>query len=463
MRYSCRKGLKMAITSIWRVSGNIGKVVKYVQNSEKTEKTGELDSVIKYAADMNKTNIRLDESITPITSFVTGINCYAGTAVYEMNAVKERFGKNDGTVAYHGIQSFSPGETTPEIAHEIGVKLAQRLWGEKYQVVVATHLDKEHLHNHFVINIVSFIDGKKFHRTKQDYLDMKNTSDELCREYGLSVIERNEGKSMHYSQWQAEKEGKPTQQSIIKADFDEAVRLSMTESEFYEHLRRKGYEIKVGKYISVRHPSFERFCRLARRYGDEYSIEGIRKRILANSKRPLPEPKKCIVIGHGRKIKKNKGLRGLYYHYCYLLGIFPTRNGKVNRIIGEDIRKMNKISEEAKLLGKYRIDTTEQIFLFKENREEKLSQLTKERMRLYGRLQRMNVKGNPEPEGKMRDEISAINMRLKRLRKEVKVCEGILERKEVLKTKTEVIKEERKEKKYEQLCRCGGTGREDLA
>ena len=454
----------MAITSIWRVSGNIGKVVKYVENSEKTERSGELDSVIKYAADMNKTNIKLDESVTPIMSFVTGINCYAGTAVYEMNAVKERFGKPDGTIAYHGIQSFSPGETTPEVAHEIGVKLAQRLWGEKYQVVVATHLDKEHLHNHFVINTVSFIDGKKFHRTKQDYANMRNISDELCREYGLSVIERNEGKSMHYSQWQAEKEGRPTQQSIIKADFDEAVRLSMTESEFYEHLRRKGYEIKVGKYISVRHPSFERFCRLARRYGDEYSIEGIRKRILANSKRLLHEPKrKYLVIGRGRRIRKNKGLRGLYYHYCYLLGIFPTKNEKVNRIIGEDVRKMNKISEEARLLGKYRIDTTGQLILFKESREEKISLLAKDRMRLYGKLGRMNVKGNPEKEGKVRDEISVINVRLKKLRKEVKACEGILERKDNISEKTELIKEEREDRTHEQLSRCGGTGRQDLA
>jgi len=454
----------MAITSIWRVSGNIGKVVKYVQNEDKTMRVSELDSVIKYAADMNKTNIRLDESVTPIMSFVTGINCYPNTAVYEMNAVKERFGKPDGTIAYHGIQSFSPGETTPEVAHEIGVKLAERLWGDKYQVVVATHLDKEHLHNHFVINTVSFVDGRKFHRTKQDYLAMKNTSDALCREYGLTIIEKNEGKSMHYSEWQAEKEGRPTQQSIIKADFDEAIRQSMTESEFYEHLRRKGYEIKVGKYLSVRHPSFERFCRLARRYGDEYSIEGIRKRILANSKRHLPEPKKkYLVIGRGRKIKKNKGLRGLYYHYCYLLGIFPTKNERVNRIIGEDVRKMNKISDEARLLGKYRIDTDEQLILFKESRDEKINELTKDRMRLYGRLQRMNVKGNTSLEGKIRDDISAINTRLKSLRKEVKVCEGILERKESLKTKTEQIKEEREERTHEQLSRCGGTGRQDLA
>jgi len=106
---------------------------------------------------------------------------------------------------------------------------------------------------------------------------------------------------------------------------------------------------------------------------------------------------------------------------------------------------MNKISDEARLLGKYRIDTDEQLILFKESRDEKINELTKDRMRLYGRLQRMNVKGNTSLEGKIRDDISAINTRLKSLRKEVKVCEGILERKESLKTKTEQIKEEREE------------------
>lgn len=118
-----------------------------------------------------------------------GINCSPATARDEMLAVKKRFGKEDGTVAYHGYQSFAPGEATPELAHEIGVKLATRLWGDRYQVIIATHLGQNHLHNHFVLNTVSFADGIKYHRTRKDYHEMQTVSDALCREYRLSVIE----------------------------------------------------------------------------------------------------------------------------------------------------------------------------------------------------------------------------------------------------------------------------------
>lgn len=167
--------------------------------------------------------------------FVSGVNCSSSTARDEMMAVKKRFGKEDGTVAYHGYQSFASGEATPELAHEIGLALAKKLWGEKYQVLVATHLDREnHLHNHFVVNTVSFVDGIKYHRTEQDYFDMQRESDRLCREYGLSVIENPQrGKSKHYGEWRAEQEGRPTYLSLIKADVDTAIRQSMTERQFF--------------------------------------------------------------------------------------------------------------------------------------------------------------------------------------------------------------------------------------
>ena len=177
----------MATTSIWRVNGWLGKVVVYVENPDKTtnpkfyEKKASsgqqsndlsgngLSDVIEYAVNSKKTQKTDDETLAVKHSFVSGINCHPGTAREEMLAVKKRFGKEDGTVAYHGYQSFAPGEATPEMAHEIGVKLAQQLWGNRYQVLVATHLDKEsHLHNHFIVNTVSFVDGIKYHRTNQD-------------------------------------------------------------------------------------------------------------------------------------------------------------------------------------------------------------------------------------------------------------------------------------------------------
>lgn len=176
-----------------------------------------------------------NEGETVMRQFVSGVNCSPSTARDEMIAVKKRFGKEDGTVAYHGYQSFAPGEATPELAHEIGLALAKKLWGGKYQVLVATHLDREnHLHNHFVVNTVSFVDGIKYHRTEQDYFDMQRESDRLCREYGLSVIENPQrGKSKHYGEWRAEQEGRPTYLSLIKADVDTAIRQSMTERQFF--------------------------------------------------------------------------------------------------------------------------------------------------------------------------------------------------------------------------------------
>lgn len=160
----------MATTSIWAVKGWLGKVVLYIENPDKTDnpkfyrqeeltdvQTQSLSDVIDYAVRAEKTTvIPDDESAMVVRQFISGINCLPSTARDEMLAVKKRFGKEDGVIAYHGYQSFAPGEATPELAHEIGVKLAQRLWGERYQVLVATHLDKEnHLHNHFVLNTVA--------------------------------------------------------------------------------------------------------------------------------------------------------------------------------------------------------------------------------------------------------------------------------------------------------------------
>lgn len=154
----------MAVTSIWRVNGWLGKVVIYVENPDKTDnpafyhksdmterQTQGLSDVIDYAVNSEKTQKADDEQEEILHSFVSGVNCHPNTAREEMLAVKRRFGKETGTVAYHGYQSFAPGEATPEMAHEIGLRLARQLWGDKYQVIVATHLDKaNHLHNHFV-------------------------------------------------------------------------------------------------------------------------------------------------------------------------------------------------------------------------------------------------------------------------------------------------------------------------
>ena len=429
--------------------------------------------MIEYAVNSDKTEKQPREDTKVLQRFVSGVNCFPGTAREEMMAVKRRFGKENGTVAYHGYQSFAPGDATPEIAHEIGVKLAQRLWGDRYQVLVATHLDHEnHLHNHFVVNTVSFVDGIKYYRSEKDYWKLRRISDELCREYGLSVIENPQrGKSQHYGEWRAEKEGRPTWNSSIKDDIDEAIRQSMTERQFWAYLQSHGYQVKIGKDISVRQPGKERFVRLARNLGDEYTLEHIQERIVSHSRGTvLPEVERKAQRTEYRRdlsrVKKATGFRALYYHYCYLLGFFPQKKPKYNKrvhyLLREDLMKMDVISEEAKLLARCQIDTAEQLSSYHSKLEAQIDTMTAKRTALYKSQRTVAVKNDTEKLAAVKAEAYALSKELKRLRKEVRLCEDIATRSGAIMEKVikaEEFEQEKEETRDEQLRRRGGTSR----
>ena len=146
----------MATTSLWHIKGKLRDLITYVENPDKTKLTKDLQdfvNVFNYTTNPDKTNDK---------EFVTAINCLKETALQQMIMTKQQFDKQDNYVAWHGYQSFKPDEVTPELCHEIGVKLAKQMWGDRFQVIVTTHLDKEHLHNNFCFNSVSFIDGNKY-------------------------------------------------------------------------------------------------------------------------------------------------------------------------------------------------------------------------------------------------------------------------------------------------------------
>lgn len=479
----------MATTSIWSIKGWLGKVVVYVENPDKTDnpkffekqdmtdrETQGLSDVISYAVDTEKTQPTDDENAAVMQSFVSGINCYPATAREEMIAVKKRFGKNEGVMAYHGYQSFAKGEVTPEQAHEIGVRLAEKLWGEKYQVIVATHLDKDsHLHNHFVLNTVSFVDGIRYYRSAKDYHDMQTESDALCREYGLSVIENPQrGKSKQYGEWKAEQEQRPTWRGLIKADIDTAIRQSMTERQFFDALKKLGYEIKVGKDISVKPPKKERFVRLMRNFGEDYSLENIRKRILAQNRpeTPLletPQRKKTYRIkGNLQKSRKLTGFRALYIHYCYLLGVFPKdkpkSNSRLHFLLREDLMKLDNISKEAKLLGEHHIDTAEQLSSYKATLETEIKALSSDRKQLYKQSRTKAVISDESKLSAVKGEISDISKRLNALRREVHLCDDIAVRSGVMAEKIKAVREDEQSKgkeknRDEQFRRRSGTNR----
>lgn len=459
----------MATTSIWAVKGWLGKVVLYIENPDKTDnpkfyrqeeltdvQTQSLSDVIDYAVRAEKTTvIPDDESAMVVRQLISGINCLPSTARDEMLAVKKRFGKEDGVIAYHGYQSFASGEATPELAHEIGVKLAQRLWGERYQVLVATHLDKEnHLHNHFVLNTVSFVDGIKYHRTEKDYHDMRTVSDTLCREYNLSVIQRPQaGKSKHYGEWRAEQEQRSTWRGLIRSEIDELIRQSVTEKQFYYLLRQKGYEVKFGKDISVRPPGKERFVRLTRNFGEAYTAEAIRQRIL---QQPLPQPERQMtdkprpktyrVQGSRQAARKITGFRALYFYYCYKLGIFPKgrpqNRARLHFLLREDLLKLNNISQEVRLLARHQIDTAEQLALYKKEQEVNIRELSAKRRVLQNALRTKAVRDSPKQADAHRAQIRELSERLKALRREVHLCDDIAERSGVMAEKLKAVRED---------------------
>lgn len=435
----------------------------------------DLDEVISYAVSSHKTQ-QVNEELDNLERFVSGINCNPSTAREEMMAVKKRFGKEDGTIAYHGYQSFAPGEATPEIAHQIGVELARRLWGERYQVVVATHLDKaNHLHNHFVLNTVSFVDGKKYFRSAKDYHDLQATSDALCREYGLSVIEHPQpGKGKHYGEWRAEQEQRPTWRGIVRSDVDEVIRQSMTEQQFFENLHRKGYEVKVGKDISVRPPGKERFVRLARNFGEDYTMESIRRRILEQSRavRPLPEPapknKHYRVSGNWQSRKRVTGFRALYFHYCYLLGVFPRQkpqnHKRLHFLLREDLIKLDAITQEARLLAEHRIDTAEQLSSYQSELESRIADVTSQRKQLYRKQRTVAVQPDEAASAEVSTAIATLSKELSHLRREVKLCSDIAVRSGILPERIQKVREDenhqRKEKtEHDQFRRCGRANR----
>ena len=307
----------MAYTKIFAIRARLDDRVKYAINGEKTE----LNEKISYAADFAKTGS---------VRFVTVLNCkFAETAFDTMRKTKEKFGKTGGVLGYHFIQSFAPGEVTPEQAHEIGCEFARRLFGEDFEVVIGTHLDKAHPHNHIIVNSVSRTDGHKYHSSPESYYnDVRGTSDELCRENDLSVI-APKGKGKHYAEWKADQGNKPTVRGIIRADIDAIIHQAYTYDSFLMLLRKNGYEVRRSpnrKYTAVKPPGAKRAIRLDS-LGEGYTEADILLRLSRQRHGGMAPPIIAQPVKHYRvkgklatvRKKKITSFHALYLRYLYLL------------------------------------------------------------------------------------------------------------------------------------------------
>ena len=409
----------MAYTSVIPVH-RLDNSVEYVLNKDKTSRSknaGSLREAVDYALNRDKTERDLFES---------SIGCGLQTVFEDMRRVKQIWHKTGGVQGFHLVQSFAPGEATPELAHKIGLELADKLLGGKYQAVIGTHLNTGCIHNHSVWNSVSIDDGCKYRSNVITYMtEVRTASDELCRKYGLSVIqtERADEVARPYVQWMAERDGKPIWRTAIQQDVDAAIASAFTWRQFLSILDRQGYTFQLNrKYITLKPPGKERNVRF-KTLGPRYTPEAIQRRIL-EPKQTIPAvrkpPQHRKLRAGGRPLHRQAGLfgrsslRSLYYVYLYRMGVLPRKPAVLGYEVRQDIRKLDQRIEQMEFVFRHGIDDRGQLAAMQAEAEGEIKALTKERQRLY----------RTEPDGAR---IEQINAQLKDKRHTVKLCKAITE------------------------------------
>ena len=456
----------MATTKIWKVQKRLDHVIDYATNKEKTKNNyseygmDEFDSIrqlMTYATSPYKTEKQI---------YTTGINCEVKDAVKQMQFVKTIYGKENGILAFHAYQSFNEGEVTPEIAHEIGVKLANEMWGDRFQVVVSTHLNTQHLHNHFVINSVSFKDGKKYYSNLTNTALLRKTSDEICEEYGLSVLTEKTCKSgINFENFYKKSMRDSDYYKFAKEDIDYAIKHSYTLKQFQQMLVSMGYNYYYrANKLSVRREPYKRNIRVERAFGEDYSLENIKRRIFENDyirseKILLYRVVKNRHFTTRNKVKKKyrpKGIIALYYYYRYLLKLYTKKNiqYKLTPEMRAEVKKMDEYSERIRFLCKYKIETMSDVDNVKEQKQEELQKILNIRNRLYYKRQKLD---SGVEKDRVTKEIIDVTSVLTRVRKEIKLCGEFYDdvpkmREQLRKTEEELNKKEkqkRKERKHE--------------
>lgn len=453
----------MATTKIWKIKGSIDSVISYVENPEKTRNLNFTSSDLQALRDVM--DYAKNDYKTEKQYYVSGINCNPEYAREQMIATKKLYGKTGGIVAFHSYQSFVEGEVTADLAHKIGCELAKRVWGDRFEVVVATHLNTNHYHNHFVINSVSFVDGKKYYDNRNSYYNvLRKTSDEICSEYNLHVIkDPRRGRSKNYGENLAEKEGRPTLRGYIRDDIDKAIMQSNTKDQFFRAMEEMGYIFNFTpnrKYPTLKKKGAQRsvrFCSL----GKGYDVEDILERIYSKSAKRYPKPVKKLnyyhYFGKAERKGKLKGFQRIYVRYMFLMGVLPKGNPikPSHPLIREAVIHMRKIQQEYKLLTRNRIATGEQLLYFKKNREERLKLLCQQRAE---NTRLIRTEKNENKLMLLRRKGKELTKEISELRWEIRQCDSILSRSEKMKQDMEQVKRDEKidvkeDKQYEHIRR----------
>ena len=418
----------MAVTKIWAIKDSLQRVLDYAANPDKTEYDA-LAQTLHYAENDAKT--KLNES----AQLVTGIHCRADHAWEDMRAVQERFGKTDGVVALHAYQSFREGEVTPEQCHEIGVALARKVWGKRFQVLVATHMNTDNLHNHFVINSVSYVDGKKYEQRRSQYAEFRAASDKLCREYGLSVVEQPKTKE-------------PARYARMREAIDQACEDASTAEDFHRALYRQGYIFGSDpnrKYATLRARDGGRAVRLYR-LGEEYDLAAIDDRLRGNYllygawlyERKHPPRQYTPKRYRPKDTYAGKGIleifldvffgesqmHRLYLYYCYQLGILPKKQQpRINRPELERIWKdTERILAEHAFVHDHKFPSLQAIVDYRKGLSRQIETLAAQRAEVVKQMRRKEA----PPE--LAERRAMLTCKIAELRKEDRIADGAIKR-----------------------------------
>lgn len=400
----------MAVVGIWKIEGRLIDSINYITREEKTNLNDENETLL-----------------------ITGVNCTKENVLHEMNQTKKRFHKQGGILAFHSYQSFKIGEIEPELAHKVGLELANELWGDRFEILVATHMDKHHIHNHFLINSVSFVDGKRYYDNHSTYAEFRRMNDLICSEYNLNVLEEKETKAgLNYLNFQKKNISQINSYQRTKRDLDIAISESRSFNEFKSIMKNLGYDMNIRyERISVRYKDDKRNIRIERIFGKDYSIENIKKQIqglyIPESRTYYRKYKTNDKLKDLLKVS-NRSLYGLYIHYLKVLKIYPEyiKKYKPTSKMKEDVSKMEAISNEAKYLSEHNIETEEQFYEYYDNKNMELMLLKDKREKLQ---RKYRINNSIE----LKKQIDNVNDELPKVRDEIKLLNQIRIRKESIK------------------------------
>ncbi|MBQ3418239.1 MAG: relaxase/mobilization nuclease domain-containing protein [Ruminococcus sp.] len=425
----------MATTGFWPVRVRLKDVLNYAENPDKTTAKQYLDedlqNALKYAENSDKTDKQM---------FVSGINCSKNGAYEEMCAVKKRYGERGKVIAYHGYQSFQAGEVTPEEAHRIGVETARRMWGDRFQVVVTTHLNTQNLHNHFILNSLSFKDGKKYRNKIGDHMELRRVSDEVCCEHGKSVLENAPFYGGDKAYW-TRKNGQLPHKDMLRKDVDEALANTCTPVDFEIYLRSLGYQfVRNFKYEhpSVIAPDWQKPVRISS-LGKDYSRQAIltqlstqhEDRYFMDFYTPRPVVRRTPLILVIRDYEKEHTPDLITSLFELIIAIAKICTGsniqKADyRPLSPDLRaeiiNLDRTLEEYHFLCDQFINCAQDFVECRAEIVGKIESFEAERQHIRNQIRRAKT---PEEDYSLKEKCREITKKLTPLRKQLKICERI--------------------------------------